>query len=355
MRALTPALVLLFALLGSVAVVFASTPKPRNAQQASVTTVSTCSEAAMARTNLGTTEVTDTPTNTPTNTPTATVTDTPTNTPTATPTDTPTNTPTATPTGTPTDTPTNTPTVTPTDTPTNTPTATPTDTATPCPTATQTATAVATQVPKVTICHRAGPRRWVKITVSQSALPAHTRHGDIVPAPSQGCPAEQARVARRSARVGSRTLEPGHDRRGRVLGRTRARRRARAAGGRVPLRSAPGPRAHAREAAGPAALLVPSLGARVARRGGARHGDARARHGARARPRRLAPVAGARGAPDARRSSCAHGRVPALAGGRGGLQRRLRRRRAAARLLAGRLEHREADGHGVRQRRGSRP
>jgi hypothetical protein len=41
-----------------------------------------------------------------------------------------------------------------------------------------------------TICHRTGSSRnpWVEITVSNSALPTHSAHGDIIPAPPGGCP-----------------------------------------------------------------------------------------------------------------------------------------------------------------------
>jgi hypothetical protein len=41
---------------------------------------------------------------------------------------------------------------------------------------------------KVTICHRKGNGRYVRITVSRDEVPAHRRHGDIVPAPEGGCP-----------------------------------------------------------------------------------------------------------------------------------------------------------------------
>src|SRR3954463_8590972 len=45
--------------------------------------------------------------------------------------------------------------------------------------------------PKVTICHRTGSTShpWGQITVAQPAVRAHSRHGDLVPAPSGGCPA----------------------------------------------------------------------------------------------------------------------------------------------------------------------
>jgi len=46
---------------------------------------------------------------------------------------------------------------------------------------------------KVTICHRTKSKKhpYVKITVSQSALPAHMKHkNDIIPAPAGGCPTQ---------------------------------------------------------------------------------------------------------------------------------------------------------------------
>jgi hypothetical protein len=47
---------------------------------------------------------------------------------------------------------------------------------------------------KTTICHRTGSETnpWVEITVSNNALPAHTEHGDIIPAPATGCPPPDA-------------------------------------------------------------------------------------------------------------------------------------------------------------------
>ena len=43
---------------------------------------------------------------------------------------------------------------------------------------------------KVTICHHTSSAKnpYVMITVSQSAIPAHQGHGDIIPAPAGGCP-----------------------------------------------------------------------------------------------------------------------------------------------------------------------
>ena len=91
--------------------------------------------------------------------------------------------------------------------PLQTPTATATSTATFTQTATLTATATATATatgvvtgtvtvtataePKVTICHRTGSltNPYNMISVSVNAVPAHTGHGDIIPAPAGGCPA----------------------------------------------------------------------------------------------------------------------------------------------------------------------
>ncbi len=57
-------------------------------------------------------------------------------------------------------------------------------------TSTSTSASTSTTDSKVAICHRTGSpsNPYVKITVSESALDAHRRHGDIVPAPAAGCP-----------------------------------------------------------------------------------------------------------------------------------------------------------------------
>jgi hypothetical protein len=89
-----------------------------------------------------------------------------------------------TPTGTATPTASGTLTVTVTASVTRTPLLTPTTTTTPAATGTATGD-------KVTICHRtgSGTNPYVMITVSTNAIPAHTAHGDIIPAPPGGCPA----------------------------------------------------------------------------------------------------------------------------------------------------------------------
>jgi len=48
--------------------------------------------------------------------------------------------------------------------------------------------------PKVTICHHTGSSShpWVQITIAQRAVKAHAKHGDLIPAPSGGCPAAEA-------------------------------------------------------------------------------------------------------------------------------------------------------------------
>jgi len=42
--------------------------------------------------------------------------------------------------------------------------------------------------PRVTICHREGNGSFHEITVAAPSLPAHAAHGDIIPAPAEGCP-----------------------------------------------------------------------------------------------------------------------------------------------------------------------
>ena len=83
---------------------------------------------------------------------------------------------------------------------TTTPAATTTTTTTPAasPSATGTVTA------KVTICHRTGAtkNRYVMITVSTSAIPAHTGHGDLIPAPAGGCPAVAPSTTTKKANPG---------------------------------------------------------------------------------------------------------------------------------------------------------
>lgn len=41
---------------------------------------------------------------------------------------------------------------------------------------------------KATICHSAGGHKWVQITVSANALPAHMRHGDVAVDEYGACP-----------------------------------------------------------------------------------------------------------------------------------------------------------------------
>jgi hypothetical protein len=47
-------------------------------------------------------------------------------------------------------------------------------------TSTSTSTTSTTEGRKVTLCHRTGNGRFVKITVAKSAVAAHLRHGDVV-------------------------------------------------------------------------------------------------------------------------------------------------------------------------------
>ena len=54
---------------------------------------------------------------------------------------------------------------------------------------------------KTTICHRTGSESnpWVQITVADRALPAHRRHGDLIPAPAGGCPKPQRAANEKAA------------------------------------------------------------------------------------------------------------------------------------------------------------
>src|SRR5205814_5378160 len=83
-------------------------------------------------------------------------------------------------------------TVTPTATLTGTVTLTPTLTMTLTPTQVPVGTPLGSVTPdRVTICHHTGSQSnpYVMITVDRNALPAHAAHGDIIPAPPEGCPA----------------------------------------------------------------------------------------------------------------------------------------------------------------------
>ena len=51
-----------------------------------------------------------------------------------------------------------------------------------------TATAVGVPSDKVDVCHRTGSERTVKISVSENALPAHLRHGDVLADEYGDCP-----------------------------------------------------------------------------------------------------------------------------------------------------------------------
>jgi len=64
---------------------------------------------------------------------------------------------------------------------------------------------------KVTICHRTKSTKhpYVKITVSQAALPAHLKHnGDIIPAPASGCPTHVVLV--RNHKIVKAAKKPKH-------------------------------------------------------------------------------------------------------------------------------------------------
>ena len=45
---------------------------------------------------------------------------------------------------------------------------------------------------KTTICHHpaSGKKPWVKIKVANPSLKAHAKHGDLIPAPAEGCPTD---------------------------------------------------------------------------------------------------------------------------------------------------------------------
>ena len=42
---------------------------------------------------------------------------------------------------------------------------------------------------KVTLCHKAGPRKWVQVRVSKNSVKAHLRRGDVEPNADGSCPA----------------------------------------------------------------------------------------------------------------------------------------------------------------------
>jgi len=41
---------------------------------------------------------------------------------------------------------------------------------------------------KVTLCHKAGPNKYVKVKVSKNSVKAHLKHGDVEPAADGSCP-----------------------------------------------------------------------------------------------------------------------------------------------------------------------
>ena len=41
---------------------------------------------------------------------------------------------------------------------------------------------------KVTLCHKAGPNRFVKVRVSKNSVKAHLKRGDVEPAADGSCP-----------------------------------------------------------------------------------------------------------------------------------------------------------------------
>ena len=54
--------------------------------------------------------------------------------------------------------------------------------------AASTATAVGRPQDKVDVCHRTGNGSFHEINISGNALPAHLRHGDVVPDEYGDCP-----------------------------------------------------------------------------------------------------------------------------------------------------------------------
>jgi hypothetical protein len=73
------------------------------------------------------------------------------------------------------------------------------------------------QYGKTTICHRTHSKKkpYVKITVSNAALKAHAKHGDVIPAPAAGCSttaiakAKKAKKAKTHGKPASAGTHPG--------------------------------------------------------------------------------------------------------------------------------------------------